>query len=154
SQVSEAVYVEDGGGGAWRTRPSRATVLEDLLIVCADTSGIIMLDGDFYIVRRCQLSLGQTSQALGDDPVIGRAAAIFMSGNDLLVEHCRIGIESTKRNRRIRVREGDFTASGSRLAAGGIHIGANSRRVIIRDNIIQGGNGHGITLGSVQFVPK
>jgi len=156
SQISEAVYVEDGGGGASRARPSRATVLEDLLIVCADKSGIIMLDGDFYIVRRCQVALAQMSQTLADDPLIGRAAAIFMSGNDLLVEHCRVGVESTKRSRRIRVRDGDFKASGSRLrlAAGGIHIGANSRRVIIRDNIIQGGNGHGITLGSVQFVPK
>ena len=42
SQISEAVYVEDGGGGASRARPSRATVLEDLLILCADKSGIIM----------------------------------------------------------------------------------------------------------------
>ena len=162
SLISEAVFAEQDEL-AEAPEPLRRVVLEDLLIVCADTGGVRIAGGGGHVARRCQVLLEQMSQTLGDDPDIGRAAAVFMTGDDLIVEHCRIGLDMLFRKRPIiggaeteeAAPGGGFGASNrARLAAGGVHIGGGSRAVVIRDNIIQGGNGHGITLGSVQFVPQ
>ncbi|MEX2261846.1 MAG: right-handed parallel beta-helix repeat-containing protein [Bryobacteraceae bacterium] len=45
-----------------------------------------------------------------------------------------------------RDQDGDFSH-----AWGGIHVAGGSRDIEIRDNVIRGGRGHGITLGSVVF---
>jgi Family of unknown function (DUF6519) len=151
SEISESVFAEELSDEG--RRPLRSVVLEDLSILCADTSAILIAGGDGHVVRRCQVSLGAMSQSLADDPTIGRAAALFLTGDDLLVEHCRIGIAG-KRELRTQPAGGGLDFGRIRLAAGGIHIGGGSRHVTIRDNTIQGGNGHGITLGSVHFVPE
>jgi hypothetical protein len=39
----------------------------------------------------------------------------------------------------------------NRVALGGVQIGGDSRDIRIEDNRIEGGNGHGITLGSLRF---
>jgi hypothetical protein len=153
SPISEGVFAEEILDE--RRRPLRGILLEDLSIVCADTGAIRIAGGDDHTVRRCQVSLAAMSRSLADDPVIGRAAALFLAGDDLLVEQCHIGSGAKRSIARAQLVD-DFQFGGSRLrlAAGGIHIGGGSRRVTIRDNVIQGGNGHGITLGSVQFVPE
>ena len=166
SSTGESVYADEleieGRGRLQRI------VLEDLAVACADTPGVRILGGAGHVVRRCQVLLEAMTQTFADDPVIGRAAAVVMSGADLLIEHCRIGLDSLLK-RQVVVDGAEHSpglvskaggvgafavvSSRARLAAGGIHIAAGSRRVIIRNNLIQGGNGHGITLGSVQFVP-
>ncbi len=125
---------------AFAAKTSRAITAEDLAIDCADRPAIFINGGGAHVVRRCRVALQPLSKSLADDPAIGRAAAIFLSGRELLVEHSRITL-------------GD-EAARSRTPAGGIHIGSRSRAVIIRDNLIEGGNGHGITLGTAQFVPE
>ncbi|MGZ8281880.1 MAG: DUF6519 domain-containing protein [Allosphingosinicella sp.] len=166
SAISESVFADELQLEA--RAPLRRIVLEDLVVRCADTAGIRILGGAGHVVRRCQVLLEAMTQTLADDPVIGRAAAVVMSGEDLLIERNRIGLD-TLLKRRIVVdgfeqspgrilKAGGVGAFGvvgnrARLAAGGIHIGGGSRQVIIQDNRIQGGNGHGITLGSVQFLP-
>ena len=166
SRISESVFAEEVDDEP--RAPLRRIVLEDLGIACADTAGIRILGGAGHNVRRCQVRLEPLTRTLADDPVIGRAAALVMSGDDLVIEQNRIGLESLLKRRLVvdgferspstiyrAGGVGSFTTVGSRarLAAGGIHIGGGSRRVIIRDNQISGGNGHGITLGSVQFLP-
>lgn len=116
--------------------------LEDVAIEAADRPAVHIRDGAGHKIRRCTIDLVELSKSLADDPDIGRGAAIFLLGRDLLVEHSRITLDK----RRVDGR--------ARMPAGGIHIGGGSRRVLIRDNVITGGNGHGITLGSVQYVPK
>lgn len=163
SDISESVFAEEVALGVERRRLTRV-VLEDLAIACADTAGVRIAGGTGHVVRRCQVLLEPLSLTLGDDPVVGRAAAVFLSGDDLLIEHCRIGLDTVFReqpaieasNTLSGARTDAFTAfsNRARLAVGGVHIGGGSRAVIIRDNLIRGGNGHGITLGSVQFVPE
>jgi hypothetical protein len=119
---------------------SSAITAEDLLIDAADRPAIHINGGRAHSVRRCRIALHSLSRSLGEDPAIGRSAAIFLRGGDLLVEQCRITLAPRRRDR-------------SRTPAGGIHIGSGARGVMIRDNLIQGGNGHGVTLGTVRFVP-
>jgi hypothetical protein len=155
---AEEVEVGDGEG------PLHGVTLEDLEITCADTAAVRIAGGVGHVVRRCRLLLEPTSLPLADDPAVGRSAALFISGEDLLVEHNRIGNDQLLR-RRFGLNALDLVDplmpsglrvapySGTWLAAGGVQIGGDSRGVVIRDNRIQGGNGHGITLGSVQYVP-
>lgn len=119
---------------------SAALLLEDLRITASDASAITVIDIESATVRRCQVDLQPMSVALSQDPNAGRTSAIFLAGTDLVVEDCRI--------------DGSQVEDRLSLAVGGIHIAAGSERIIIRDNVITGGNGHGITLGSVQFVAE
>lgn len=119
---------------------SRDLILEDLRITANDASAITVLDINGAKVRRCRLRLTQMSVALSQSPQAGRTSAIFLEGTDLVVEDSRIDASN--------VTDRLF------LAVSGIHIAAGSEHVIIRDNVITGGNGHGITLGSVQFVAE
>lgn len=68
------------------------------------------------------------------DQTSGRNPAVFLLGDDLTIAENRI--EAL----------GD---TAIRRALGGLQIGGGSERVLIRDNLIQGGNGNGITLGHV-----
>jgi hypothetical protein len=80
-------------------------------------------------IRRCRLSM---DGSLTDD------SAVFVRGEQILVEACRI--ES--------VPDGGSSSS----AWAGLQIGGESRGVTIRRNLISGGVGHGITLGSLIWV--
>jgi hypothetical protein len=135
ADAAQAVLAKTGGHAA-----QNALLLEDLCIACADASAIQAVDMVGATVLHCHIQLGMMSAALSQDPVIGRTSAIFLAGRDLTVEHCRIDAS--------QVKDRLF------LAVGGIHIAGGSERVMIRDNVITGGNGHGITLGSVQYVAE
>ena len=78
----------------------------------------------------------------GADPnaANGGDQAIFLIADDVLIERNQI-----------------LCPTGTRRVTrplGGIHIGGGSERVQIRRNLIQGGNGNGITLGSIRWVPE
>jgi hypothetical protein len=122
------------------TGRSADLVLEDLLVTASDASAIAIIDIEAATLRRCQIYLQPMSIPLSQDPDAGRTSAIFLDGTELVVEDCRI--------------DASQVADRLFLAVGGIHIAAGSEQVIIRDNVISGGNGHGITLGSVQFVAE
>lgn len=113
-------------------------LLEGLWLTASDHGAVAGLGGVGYRLRHCRVTLDQLSAGLNDNAEIGRAAAVFLDGDDLTVEHCQI--------------EASDISDGLRLPVGGIHIGGGSEGVILRDNLIRGGNGHGITLGTVQFV--
>jgi len=72
--------------------------------------------------------------AVTQDGSLTDDAAILVRGTDILVEHCRI--ES-------------IPATGTSSAWAGLQIGGGSQRVTVRRNLIRGGVGHGITLGSL-----
>jgi hypothetical protein len=136
--LAEAVLADVPDGD--ELQPSDFIALEDLVMRVADRPAVHLRGGRGHGLRRCRIALGQLSASLADDADIGRMSAIFLQGRDLTVEHCSI---------RASGGEGRI----SRLPAGGIHIAGGSRAVLIRDNVIDGGNGHGITLGSAQYVP-
>jgi len=135
SSVQPAVLSKTSSGGT-----SSGLVLEDLLIGTSDANAITAINIDGATVRQCAIRLLSMSAPLSQAPQAGRTSAIFLDGIDLLVEDSRVDASN--------VTDRLF------LAVGGIHIAAGSERVIIRDNVINGGNGHGITLGSVQFVTE
>lgn len=122
------------------TGRSANLILEDLIVNASDASAISVINIEAAIIRRCQVYLQSMSVALSQDPSAGRTSAIFLDGTELVVEDCRI--------------DASQVADRLFLAVGGIHIAAGSEQVIIRGNVIRGGNGHGITLGSVQFVAE
>lgn len=87
-----------------------------------------------------------------------RVAIDVESGEQVLVEKCRVNMELgasedagvAVRGSRIIVRDCEVTAgTGGMVAWGGIHVRGGSEHVEIRNNRIQGGAGHGITLGGV-----
>jgi hypothetical protein len=71
--------------------------------------------------------------------VAGKSPLVFVRADDVLIEHNRIAAEALRR---------------SVTAAGGLHLGGGSERVEVRRNKILGGNGNGITLGSVFFTSQ
>ncbi|MGD1875875.1 MAG: DUF6519 domain-containing protein [Kiloniellaceae bacterium] len=114
-------------------------LLSELSIVAADRAGIAGFDGSDIAVERCEIFLAATSATLEEDPAVGREPAIYLSGEELRVERCRI--------------LADLTQNAASQPLGGMQIGGGSDRVILRRNIIDGGNGHGIILGSIRYVP-
>lgn len=120
-----------------RILPSRDLVFSRLDLTCRDTSAIDLQRG---IRVRIEDNRVTTSILLAtlEDPFIGRAPAVFVAGDDILVE----------RNKITAPLETRYTLS----PYGGLQIGGGSRRVEVRRNWIEGGHGHAITLGSYHFV--
>jgi hypothetical protein len=121
-------------------QPVREVVLETLTIGARDGVAVIgtgLLDA---VLRGCRIEVAALAAGLANDLQSGRQPAVFLAGNDLLVERCRIEV--------------DPATQRLHQALGGVQIGGGSRRVRLRDNLIRGGTGHGITLGSVRFVRR
>jgi hypothetical protein len=134
--ASDGIVVDDPDGAPGT---SADVIVEDVRFVVRDRAAVAAHDVAGMIVRRCAVRLEPLLVTLGDDPEIGRRAAVFLSGSDLVVEDASI--------------VGPPSIARHRLPVGGLHIGGPSERVVLRDNVIHGGNGPGITLGSVRLVP-
>ncbi len=93
-------------------------------------AGIDVRRGRRAVIRECELTLrGSVSDEAG----------MFVRGEDIRVQNCRIETART---------DDGFAAWG------GLQIGGASRRVQIRRNRIMGGLGHGITLGSLEWIAE
>jgi hypothetical protein len=119
--------------------PLERIVLAELEISVRDRGAIVGRGGRFISLLSNLVDVAPLAGTLGEDPTAGRQAAIFLAGDDLLVENNRI--------------VGETQQARARTPFGGLHIGGGSNRVEIRRNVIEGGNGNGITLGSFRFVP-
>ena len=86
-------------------------------------------------VEMRSLSVPRTVQMGGTDP------AIFMLGDDVLIERNWIGVTQ------------DPLPPGESRPMAGIQLGGLSEGVVIRHNHIDGGKGNGITLGHLEWVP-
>jgi hypothetical protein len=109
--------------------------LTNLRITAQARSAIESRGGQFIEIRHCDIRMLD---------VPGSWPGIFFLGDDSLIE------ENQVRSRSRRQLDDDITwpgPGGSTL--GGIQIGGTSDRVRIINNVIQGGIGNGITLGSV-----
>ncbi|HEX6324501.1 MAG TPA: DUF6519 domain-containing protein [Vicinamibacterales bacterium] len=151
--------------------------LERLLVSARDLSGIVVAGGRFIELLSSQISVGPLAVDVtgGQNVVAGRWPGVYVAADDVLIERCAV----TAAEQRPSVRPiedvvsagrddvgrptgiGLFSSrlvvavltSATRLSCGGIQIAGGSERVEIRRNRITGGSGHGITLGSVAFVP-
>jgi Family of unknown function (DUF6519)/Right handed beta helix region len=115
-------------------------VLERLFVDAGERAGVggqtrSAIDvrlGRRVLVRECELTMG--GQSVSDE------AGMFVRGEDIRVEGCRV------------VTAAD--AEGHHVAWGGIQIGGASNRVQLRRNRVEGGLGHGVTLGSLRWVSE
>lgn len=112
--------------------------IEGLEIAAAQRAGlggqtrstIDVRNGRRVTVRRCACTM---------DGSLSDEAAMFVRGEDIHVEHNRI----------------ETFGTGTGFGAwGGLQIGGGSSRIAARRNRIVGGIGHGITLGSLRWIPE
>lgn len=118
-----------------------------LTMTAEDSAAVVLLHADVAGITECRITAATLSQALTAADLAALLPLIFMAGTDLRIERNHIVAERG----RILSEVGRLSAgvARNRVALGGIQIGGRSRRVRIEDNHIEGGNGHGITLGSL-----
>jgi hypothetical protein len=125
--------------------------LDELAITCADLSAIAVLGARWVTITECDIVGLPRDKPLGND-IFGRFPAIVSFADDVLIERNRITAltESPQLDGAVTIAG---LATFTRRAPGGIQLGGGSERVEIRRNVITGGNGDGITLGSWAWVP-
>ncbi len=85
---------------------------------------------DRVTIRECEVTM---------DGSISDEAGVFVRGSDIRVEACRVET---------------FATTDAYAAWGGIQIGGGSNRIQLRRNRITGGVGHGVTLGSLEWIAE
>jgi len=108
----------------------------DLHITSRDVSAIDCRGGKWISITRNSLAAVELTGQLGGKTAAGLAPLVFVRADDVLIERNTLAASGTRR---------------LVTAAGGLQIGGGSERVVIRRNVIQGGNGNGVTLGSIIF---
>jgi len=112
--------------------PSQNISMTCLTINAATRSAIECGNGSFITIKNSTINMNDAST-----PWPG----IFVIGDDVLIENNVVTVQRTT-----QLSNGLMAASAGR---GGIQIGGTSERVRIINNLIDGGMGNGITLGSV-----
>jgi hypothetical protein len=128
-------------GAAMANRPGPLTniTLEKLYIECSGREAIQLRAQRAVNVLSCFINVLGLGRNLSVTDAAGKFPAVFVRADDVLIESntivCAEGVPR-------------FQAP-----LGGLQIGGGSDRVVVRRNRIEGGNGHGIVLGSIRFVP-
>ncbi len=128
----------DGEGVRVDATPERTPArisLNHLNILATAQSAIAIMAGQFITIRDNHVLMQGLSLI----------SAVLVTADDVLIEH----------NSVMAIQGQDHTvAAGVQigLGLGGLQIGGTSERVRVIDNLIQGGAGNGITLGSIQTV--
>jgi hypothetical protein len=143
--LNRALLVDDKFPPEKRT--DRIT-LEDLNLSVLSLPAVATAGGRHLVLQRNFVLAGPVPESIGRGPA-GRWPAVFVMSDDVLIE----------KNEILAAPEPIIILTGlasfptfTRTHMGGIQIGGGSERVEIRRNVITGGNGHGITLGSWAWV--
>jgi hypothetical protein len=118
--------------------PLRDLMMVKLFMRAATRSAIEVRAAQFVIIECCEIEMRD---------VAGSWPGIFVTADDVRIERNSIQVHPQRRSQIARSVVPP-TANG----LGGLQIGGTSERVRIIDNLIQGGRGNGITLGSVVVV--
>jgi len=139
---------------AWYTDGRVTRVhLEGLTIKVAGRSAIAAFAVEDLTIRDNEIAAGPLGDVIRDGSDLGRWPSILSFADDVLIEDNRILSVGEPVNAPGAINPlGQITYT--RTALGGIQLGGGSERVEIRENLIDGGNGDGITLGSWAWVPK
>lgn len=113
----------------------RVVVLSDLDIIAGPFSAIEIQSGKEITVFNCRIRMK-------DSP--GPWPALFSAAEDVLIERNTIKVVRTQLP--VKGKAADYTGRG------GIQVGGGSNQVRMENNLIQGGIGNGITLGSLEEV--
>ncbi len=124
------------GGGA--EQPCRRLAFEDLLLAAPSGSAVAAHRVQDLRIRLCRVEAGPFPA--GPPPAATSGlAAVYVQGEDLVIEGNEVAGPAA-------------AALPSQRPLGGIHVGGNSREVLLIGNAIEAGNGNGITLGSVRMI--
>jgi hypothetical protein len=121
---------------AWR-RGNFELAFEELTLLAPSGSAISARRVSGLRLRQSAVLAGPFPSATPPAATAG-LAAVFLQGEDLLVERNFISAYTL--------------AQASQRALGGVHIGGGSERIVLLRNVIAGGNGNGVTLGSVRMI--
>lgn len=130
----------------------RRALLQNLRIRVASTA-VFATGVAGLTIRDCVVRARVLDQAitLADIPGLGPLA--YLTGESIVVEGSTIEAEQfALPDGQVEPGPEAEPVPKNRLAMGGLWIGGDSTNIRIRDNRIAGGNGHGITLGSVELV--
>jgi hypothetical protein len=108
-----------------------------LQIGVRDQGAVACRGGRLIRICSCDIEAQALAVPLTPQATAGTAPLVFVRADDVLIEGNRMAAVFPRR------------LMG---AAGGLQLGGGSERVQIRRNLISGGNGNGITLGSITFV--
>lgn len=126
-----------GAAGVTDDQFLRHVTVREVEVEAGARSAIRAHVGYFVTLRDCRITVADRESAW---------AAIYFVGEDGLIENNEIRVVSARESAAGAAT--NLPASGF-AARGGLHLGGGSERVRIAGNLIQGGTGHGITLGSV-----
>ena len=119
----------------------REITLTDLHISAATQSAIEAHIGQFITIRECHIEMSD---------VAGAWPGIFFVGEDGLIENNVIRVKSAREEAAGIAIEGIQASAG----LGGLQLGGTSERIRVINNLIQGGIGNGIILGSMQIIDE
>lgn len=127
------------GSSVFGGRGPNGVTFTRLRILAEASAAIALTRGSNLTVDACQIAAQALPRALEVADLAQLMPLVYLDGQHLTIQHSliRVAFESFNRNR---------------VALGGVQIGGRSRHVRIEDNQIEGGNGHGITLGSVTSI--
>jgi hypothetical protein len=135
-QCIRAETIADADGA---DAPCADLVFEDLALTAPSGSAIAAYRVKGLQLRRCRVAAGPFPDGAPPEATSGMAA-VYLQGEDLLIE------------RNIILSSAGENGLPSQRPLGGLHIGGESRRIVVLRNAIEGGNGNGITLGSVRIL--
>lgn len=133
-------------GGDRRVGLLRNICLDNLNINAAEQSAIEMHVGQFVSITNCHIFI---------EDVETDRAAVYLAGDDVLFEENTIRVMNNRIvNQRVKsaslgVTDDPQIYIPAQNATGGLQLSGGCERVRVIDNLIIGGNGNGINLGSV-----
>jgi hypothetical protein len=148
-----ALFAHSTGPGIFvaETPESNQTALRDLFILASTRSAIDVRGGSFLTIERCDVWMNDVSSPW---------PAVFVIAQDALIE--RNNLRIVPRDTGVilsgpTLTHGFTTLSGTSFGfasagRGGLQIGGTSERVRVINNVIHGGIGNGITLGTLRQV--
>lgn len=145
STIADVAWYTDG-----RVKRVR---LEGLAIRVTGRSAIAAFAVEDLMILDNEIVAGPLADIVSDKSDLGRWPSILLFADDVLIEDNRVLSINEPTGE-----QGALNDSGAitytRTTLGGIQLGGGCERVEIRENIIDGGNGDGITLGSWAWVPQ
>ena len=136
--IRDLAILHQPGIGVAITGRSRRVSLLRLAILARDHPAVVAKMESDLTIDGCTIGAAPLAAPLGAGSVVGLEPLVYVAGDNLQIE----------RNSLVA----DESAGVRSTAPGGLQIGGGSNNVEIRRNRIRGGNGNGITLGSIRLV--
>ncbi|WP_296425893.1 right-handed parallel beta-helix repeat-containing protein [Yoonia sp.] len=113
-------------------------------ILARQTAAIALRKAVDITIADCNITAEALARALEAADIENLLPLVFLSGRDLAVLRNGIIAETGGMDQKSKTK-----LNQNRVALGGLQIGGRSSNIEIAGNRIEGGNGHGVTLGSV-----